>query len=230
MQNYLLPEDDRLPARVFGPWVIEKLDYLARYIDIFGKSMHTRPWRKRHYIDLFAGSGKCRSDEAGPFYLGSPLLALATTHPFTNYFFVDSEAENIATLRKRCAGSSLYPNMKFDVGDGNVIVHKIVEEIQNVDREFLKGQWSSLNLAFLDPNGLELHWETIVALAKPSRMDLIIHYSQMGLSRNLGKQFEKPQDNSIDLFFGDQEWRKIYRRYRDKEESFIHRRLMDHYK
>lgn len=34
MNIHLQPVEDGLPARVFGPWVVQKLDYLARYIDI----------------------------------------------------------------------------------------------------------------------------------------------------------------------------------------------------
>jgi len=39
MQNYLQPEDDGLPMRETGAWAAEKLDYLARYINIFETSM-----------------------------------------------------------------------------------------------------------------------------------------------------------------------------------------------
>ncbi len=106
MKNYLQPEDDGLIARSFGPWVIEKLDYLKRYIDIFETSMHKK-WHKRHYIDLFAGSGKCRLSETGPVHLGSPLLALTTPHPFTDYFFVDRDSSNIDALGQRCDISPL---------------------------------------------------------------------------------------------------------------------------
>ena len=32
------------------------------------------------------------------------------------------------------------------------------------------------------------------------------------------------------MFFGGTEWRDIYERYQRREEPFIHRQLMDHYK
>ena len=86
MQNYLLPQDDGLPMRESGPWVAEKLDYLKRYIDVFETSMR-RKWPRRYYIDLFAGPGKCICRGTKVIYLGSPLLALTTKHPFTGYFF-----------------------------------------------------------------------------------------------------------------------------------------------
>jgi len=230
VDDYLLPQDDGLPARTFGPWVVEKLDYLTRYINIFETSMHNKPWRKRFYIDLFAGSGKCRSSEQGPIHLGSPRISLKTTCPFTDYVFVDSDPSNIETLKRRCDTSPLRERIQYQVGDGNVLVKEIIKQFQCEDQEFLRGQWSSLNLAFLDPDGLELQWRTVATLATPGRTDLIVHYSQMGLNRNMLHFFKSAEDTLVDRFFGDRDWRKTHKRYHDKEERFIHRRLMDHYK
>ncbi len=39
MDNYLLPEDDSLPARSSGKWVKEKLFYVKKYIDVFEVAM-----------------------------------------------------------------------------------------------------------------------------------------------------------------------------------------------
>lgn len=231
MHSYLQPQDDGLPTRPSGSWVAEKLDYLERYINIFETSMHGKPWRKRHYIDLFAGSGKCFVPETRSVYLGSPLLALTTRHPFTDYFFVDLDSDNIATLQQRCSISSVYDRVKCIVGNSNLVVREIVEHILDIDRERTPGKWSSLNLAFLDPDGLELQWETVATLAQPYRMDLIIHYPQGGLNRYMGKASKKDEQTVVDLFFGCTEWRKIYDKYRAKQTPFgIHRLLMDHYK
>jgi three-Cys-motif partner protein len=225
MQNYLQPEDDGLPLRKFGPWVAEKLDYLRRYIDIFETSMHGKPWRERHYIDLFAGTGKCSVSRPRAVYLGSPLLALTTSHPFTDYFFVDLDQANIAALRERCSVSPVQDRVQYLVGDSNILVPQIVEHILNIDRQRIPGVWSSLNLAFLDPDGLELHWNTVAALARPYRMDLIIHYPQGGLNRSMKTAYKATEQTAVDLFFGGPEWRKIYETHGNN-----HRLLMDHYK
>jgi len=230
MPNYLQPQDDGLPMRESGSWVIEKLDYLERYIDIFSTSMHDKPWRARHYIDLYAGPGKCRVSETGAVHLGSPLLALTTEYPFTGYFFVDLNAEDIATLKQRCSASPIYDRVCCLVGDSNLVVEDIVKRIRAIDSEYLLGQWSSLNLAFLDPPGLQIRWETVAKLATIPKMDLIIHYSQMGLNRNMSKDCRSGRQTVTDLFFGGSEWRIIYQKYQRKEENFIHRQLMDHYK
>lgn len=231
MSKYLQPLDDGLPIRSFGPWVAEKLDYLERYIDIFETSMHNKPWRRRHYIDLFAGQGKCLVSKTKAVHLGSPLLALTTSHPFTDYFFVDMNSDRIATLKQRCSVSPLHDRIQYFTGDSNLVVHDIVQRIQSVDQEYLPGHQSSLNLAFLDPDGLELHWKTVATLAQPYRMDLIIHYSQGGLNRNMKQAFKTEGQTAVDLFFGGTEWRKIYeKRLNRRTGPGIHRLLMDHYK
>jgi three-Cys-motif partner protein len=229
MDQYLLPEDDGLPIRTFGPWTSEKLDYLRRYITMFETSMRGKPWRQRNYIDLFAGFGKYREMDNGDVYLGSPLIALTTEHPFTNYYFSENSAVNIDALKTRTL--HLPHHIDYKVGNANQIVQQIVNQIQQIDKPRLPGKWSSLNLAFLDTDGLELEWNTVRCLASLYTMDLIIYYSQYGLNINLKNCYQAKDETDIDRFFGTDEWRKIYERWMPKA-SFggIHRELIDLYK
>jgi three-Cys-motif partner protein len=231
MCAYLQPQDDGLPCRPSGPWVAEKLDYLGRYINAFETAMQGKPWRSRHYIDLFAGPGKCIVRGTRTIYLGSPLLSLTTEYPFTGYFFVELDTEYIAALQQRCNASPLRDQIQCLPGDSNVVVKEIVEHIQNLDRLYIPGKWSSLNLAFLDPDGLDLQWETVATLAQLNRMDLIIHYSQYGLNLNMAKAYRAEEQTAVDRFFGGMEWRQIYEKHESKQTHVgIHRLLMDHYK
>lgn len=228
MQAYLQPQDDGLLMRPFGSWVIEKLDYLERYINIFVTSMRDKPWRGMHYVDLFAGPGKCYVSEIKDVYLGSPLIALNASYPFTGYFFVDLESDNIAALQQRCSASPVCDRVRCFVGDSNIVVQEIVKRISTIDREFIPGRWPSLNLAFLDPQGLDLHWNTVASLAKLNRMDLIVHYPQMGLGRSMSQAFKAKEQTKVDLFFGETKWREIYEAWQDK--PGLHRQLIDYYK
>ncbi len=226
MEKYLLPEDDGLPARTFGKWTTFKLDYLQRYIDLFEKSMRGKSWCARCYIDLYAGTGKFQVEGQSSFQLGSALLALTTKHPFTHYFLVEKSQENFDILSKRCESINGVKK-RILCGDANVRVREIVEEIKTIECNRPKDhQWSSLNLAFLDPDGLELEWKTIETLASVRKMDLIIYYSQSGLTRNFKNCIEVDADTDIDRFFGDREWRNIYR----TSQLNIHRKLIDYYK
>lgn len=230
MYTYLQPADDELPMRLSGPWAAEKLDYLKRYINIFETSMRNKPWRARNYIDLFAGPGKCLVERTGAVYLGSPLLALTTEHPFTDYYFSDIQPENIETLTRRCSVSVQKDHIRYYSGDSNVQVREIVNEILTVDSIYKPGVWSSLNLAFLDPAGLDLAWDTVATLAQPYSMDLIIFYPQNALTRNIERLVASDAPNKADRFFGDRDWRSVYLRHRGKNIGYVHRELMDYYK
>ena len=219
-QPYLESVPDGLPMRDSGPWVARKLIYLRRYIDVFETSMRHK-WPTRTYIDLFAGPGKCLDRESGAVYLGSPLLAVTTRHPFTDYYFVDQDEAALAALKQRADSSQVAGRIRYIPGDANAVVASVVDA--------LRGK-PSLNLAFLDPDGLELSWSTVAILATIQRVDLIVHYPQMGLSRFMPAAASQASGTQIDRFFGGAEWRVIFDAHRRGEESFLHRHLMDHYK
>lgn len=225
--NYLEPRPDGLPMRASGSWASEKLDYLERYVNVFVTSMHSKPWRGIHYIDLFAGPGKC-SSKTGEVYLGSPVIALRAAPPFTRCFFADLDESNITALKQRCSASSGPSNIQYYTGDSNIAVNEIAKRIWTIDRTFIAGQWSSLNLAFLDPAGLDLHWDTVATLARLNRMDMIIHYPLMGLARYMPKASKTTDSNKVDRFFGNQEWRAIYKKWQGHRK--LHSQLIDHYK
>lgn len=226
-QCYLEPRNDDLPMRPSGHWAREKLDYLERYVSVFVNSMHNKPWRGIHYIDLFAGPGKCRA-ENDEVYLGSPLIALKTTHPFTRYFFADMNEENVSALQQRCSVSPRQERVHCFTGDSNLMVDVVAERIVTIDRKYVPGQWPSLNLAFLDPAGLDLHWSTVETLARLNRMDLIVHYPLMGLARYMPRASDATETTKVDLFFGSREWRPIYQKWQGQRK--LHRQLIHYYK
>jgi three-Cys-motif partner protein len=227
-QKYLFQQDDGLPLRTSGSWAEIKLDYLNRYLDIFTSSMKAKPWRSINYIDLFSGPGKCKIRDTKRILLGSPLLSLGLTNVFDKYFFVDSNQENIDSLKKRCCISPLFSKINFYLGDCNNIISQIINEIEKIDKLFINGKWSSLNIAFLDPEGLELEWSTIELLGKMYRMDLVIYYPQFGLEREMGKEIEINPPTKIDTFFGDSEWRDLYKKWKSGKLPSIHLALMSH--
>ena len=222
MYTYLDPVDDGLPMRTSGAWALEKLDYLSRYISVFENSMHKK-WEIRNYIDLLAGPGKNRIRESNRIYLGSPLVALTTKYPFTGYYFVEYETDNAEALIERCRASNLRDCVHTYVGDCNEQVDRIVTELTQTDGH-------SLNLAFLDPEGLELHWATVAKLASVRRMDLIINYPQGGLNRYMRQAFSSTDETKVDRFFGSKDWRCVYKEYQQSHHFSIHNRLIDLYR
>jgi three-Cys-motif partner protein len=230
MDKYLLPEDDGLLARPSGDWAQDKLFYVKHYIDTFEKSMRKREWRRRIYIDLFAGPGKCIDRDTQEYFLGSPMLALTTEFPFTDYFFVDVDNENLKALKVRSRTTGIpEEKIRFWMGNATRRVYDITKEIRKFDSQYIPGAWPSLNLAFLDPNGLELEWSIVAELAQMNRMDLIIHYSQQGVERMVKRSINSTEQTKLDNFFGDDGWREIYNRHKDSAGGY-HRPLINHYK
>ena len=180
--NFLQPKDDDLLMPETGRWSKIKLDYLEKYLDRFIVSMRPQKWRAIHYIDLFSGSGKNKIKNTHEVILGSPLVALTRSRHFDVYFFSDNDPDNIAALKQRCAASDRYLRVKTNTGDANECVNTIMADINRIDKVYIENIWPSLNLAFLDPFGLELEWRTVKTLAQAKRMDLIIYYSQMGIT------------------------------------------------
>jgi three-Cys-motif partner protein len=209
MSLYLEARDDGLLMRPMKRWATEKLDYLERYLNMFTTAMRKKPWRALNYIDLFAGPGKCQHEDNEDVYLGSPLLALTTKNAFDHYFFVDLNGDSLQALEQRCQHSPYAGRIQYFAEDCNLAVHHITESIRDMNRPYMAGVWPCLNLAFLDPEGLELQWNTVQALAQ-LRTDLVIHYSQMGLQRYMPIASQDPDETIIDRFFGNRDWRDIY--------------------
>ncbi len=227
--SYLKPEHDGLPMRDSQDYAKDKLTILKGYMARFTTAMKDKKWRTLNYIDLQAGPGKNEFSPSGDIMLGSPLLALTTRFPFHNVFLVEMGDAEFDALEKRALESGLGSRTHLFHKDCNVAVDNIVERIEQVDKEFLPGKWSSLNLAFLDPEGLEVEWKTVEKLASLNRMDLVVNFSTSGITRNAGMAARDEGDTVVDRFFGTREWRSVYERFRVDGASSVRRKLIDFY-
>lgn len=185
----IISEVDGLITRHSGVWIKQKYYYLRRYLDIFSKGMKNK-WTLT-YIDLFAGPGRCLIESNGSEQEGSPLIALQ--YDFNKYVFVEESTELIDALQKRCKDSPKLNSIKFLSGDCNNIVDQISSEVDS----------TGLNLIFIDPTGIDIHYDTIEKISKGKRADLLINV-QMGIdiTRNF-KTYKEWGDNSkLGLFIG----------------------------
>jgi three-Cys-motif partner protein len=198
-ENFLLPEPDGLQTRTSQDYVFYKLNSLTFYLKVTNTAMRDK-WRNRYYIDLESGPGK--NTVGSEIILGSPLIALTAEFPATHFWLNELDATANTALEQRVSASPLRERVEIFQRDVNEVVSSVCSEINKRDR--ISG---SLNIAFLDPEGLELQWTTVEQLARITRMDLIINFSTGGLFRSIGKGYEQV----VDLFFGTPAWRKIYR-------------------
>lgn len=211
-----------------GPWAEEKLkaleDYLRYYCNALSKQRLTLV-----YIDGFAGApiAKIRQAPAtdsslgllseedlkirDQFVLGSPIRALDIVAGFQRHYFFDLDERRVAAL---AALQAEYPDKRMIsmVGDANVLVRKLVAQV-GMNRD-VKG------IAFLDPYGPNLEWETVEALAKTKKFEVIINLPiHMALNRLLKTSERNPEwEALVDKCFGTEDWRSIV--YPDRTDLF----------
>jgi three-Cys-motif partner protein len=173
---------DELPVQCVRPQAKDKHYYVRQYIEathaVRRKYLAGRPGMApggAAYLDLFAGPGTSRIRTSGEIIEGTPLIAAHHVEaPFSRLIFSDLDPENVDALRKRTANHS--SRTVVLEGDCNEIIDKIVALVPPF----------GLNFAFIDPFGLlSIDFETMVALARVPRMDMLIHFSTQGFKRNM---------------------------------------------
>lgn len=185
---------------VVGPWVKRKLNFLKWYLPIHTTEI-SKYFSQFYYIDGFAGSGKNRIENTDEIMNGSALIALDIDPPFTNYVFMEANGYYFFELREHIRDHPKYPDIQTFFDDCNARIPEIVRKMPSEAHIF----------AFLDPEGLELHWKTVEELAKRKEVGLLITFSIMGVVRCA--QSERGE-KALDDFYGTTTWRDIARNRR----------------
>lgn len=189
---------DGLRAREAGAWTKEKLTYLRKYAEGFMKAMARKRgeglWNKLVYIDPLCGSGKCIAESHE--FDGSPLIALGIRPAFDHLYLSDRSSHNISALKKRIPEADV-PRTSCKVGDCNTSVDEIVKKFPE----------RSLGLAFIDPEGFEVDFAVLEALANRPIDTLYFFPSMIGIRRNL-RQSVLQEGGRLDAVLGS-EWRNV---------------------
>lgn len=194
------PEDDGLVIPVVSEWSRDKHHFLRRYVDAFTTSMKKKEWVGLYYIDLFAGAGIERIKGSGELEWGSPLIAAQARHPFTQLHFCELDPQKCEALNTRLGRIQSAPPFQTVPGDANEKVHRIVNAIPD----------GSLSVAFLDPYGLHLHFETLEKLSR-KRADLIVFFpDRLDILRNAVKYYFENRDSNLDKTLGISDWRDVW--------------------
>ena len=171
------------------------------YLHAFTEAMKQKKWHSLHYVDLFAGAGVERLEEDGKAIgldWGSPLIAAQIPTGFQQLHLVEADAWRAAALKTRLEKLKLPSLPQIIEGDANQCVGKVVSAIPS----------GSLSVAFLDPFGLHLHYNTLKQLAT-RRMDLIIFFpDHTDALRNWRMLYENDEDSNLDLVLNKAPWRQ----------------------
>lgn len=196
---------DGYKARVAPPWTEEKLMILEAYLSAFAKACRRAGgW---YALDLFAGAGlnwsKIRDREIN----GSPLIALEAESPKATRV-IASELDKRAHGALRARTASYGERAEILNRDANEAIGAMLALIPSKAPAF----------AFLDPEGSELKWETVEAIANhkrgrsPNKVEqLVLFPTDMGFVR-LGRDYP----DYVTRIFGNDDWREIERRRRGR--------------
>jgi len=190
MPELAQPVDDGLLIPTVGQWSSDKHYYLSRYIDAFTTSMREK-WEGLHYIDVFAGAGIERLKESGVLEWGSPMLAAHARFPFARLHLCEKNKAKHKALTARI--SRIRSDCQILCGDANERIDEIVREVPTRN---------TLSLAFLDPYGLHLEFETLRKLSD-IRADLIIFFpDHIDALRNWEEYYLRNPDSNLHRCLG----------------------------
>lgn len=197
-----------------GAWTETKLDVLKQYLSVFTTALSKQKFSLL-YIDACAGTGqRSEKQEALPLFGlgekildldGSARIALQTDPKFDSYLFIEKDKNRFQVLEKL---KSENPRAKITIeqGDANKILEKAMNSSKWLSHKFR-------GVIFLDPYGLEIDWETLLAIASTKALDVWYLFSISGVVRQVSKDFEKMEGykkDRLDRQFGTEEWRDAF--------------------
>jgi three-Cys-motif partner protein len=219
----LYTSDDGLQVREVGSWTEDKLFFWNRYIDITTRAMVGHPkWPAGLvYVDLFAGPGICKLRESGRRIPGSTLIAANTPKPFRAILAIELNADLANALAARLKNSPAAAVAKVFEGNCNTAINQLVPHIPE----------RALTLGFIDPEALNVDFETVKKLSDCGQVDLLILFAdRMDLVRNVDR-YENENPSILDRMMGSHSrWRERWAQLANRSADNICRLFVDEYK
>lgn len=199
--NRLVALDNQLPAHLpsydRGYWTGLKLIALKYYLPAYLNILARR--KKVGFVDLFAGPGLNRIGDRRVPLPGSPLIPLmiretAVSRFFGGLFLCEQNQVYYDALRKRV--SAQLPQgceARYYLGDANDFVEELPAQVAEAGIEHC--------LVFVDPEGLEWHWESMRKLISQVDCDVIVNFPSAGLQR-ISTKTDETTRNTIGHFLG----------------------------
>jgi three-Cys-motif partner protein len=213
-----------MPGHHFGgKWTSEKLEIVRKYLQAYTRVLKNQALN-RHYIDAFAGTGDRSARRAkGQMLLdmpeldeitkGSARVAMEIEPPFHSYILIEKSKRKSSALQG--------VKKEFPARHIEVLNEEANEAIQRICK---MTDWRvNRAVLFLDPYGMQVSWETLVAVAATKAVDVWILYpSGMGINRLMTKKGNVPKEwqDTLDRFLGSPEWRTAFYRTKATTDMF----------
>lgn len=176
-ERYETDPADGFRREVVGTWASEKHLRLRHYVDI-SRAARRKFEGNSTFIDLYSGPGRARIRSTDSWVPGGTLVAASEAmrvSPFGRIHLGDLDPVNVLACKARMELEQLGPISTY--------VGKAQDTAEQVAGNLTK---SGLHFAFLDPYSVQaLPFGVIQTLAQLPRMDLLIHFSAMDLTRNV---------------------------------------------
>lgn len=216
--------EDGLPVRDSGPWAADKLYFWNRYIEITTKAMvGKQAWKAGVcYVDLFAGPGVCELRTTGERIPGSPLIAANAPKPFELILLCELDGTLADACQHRMRKSPASDRFCLIQGDCNDKIDDIVAKLPN----------RALTLAFLDPTGLHLRFNTVQKLSSHGPVDLLILFPDAtDILRNADHYYFDQEESNLDHVLGRKSnWRERKTRLGSSDPTKLRELYSDIYK
>lgn len=195
-------------ARAWGFWTKGKLEILRRYLNEFTTTTKNKAVECL-YFDLFAGEAENVDRITGEPLDGSARIALSIDDPpFTRLrLFETARAQE---LEERLKSDFPGRDLRVYPGDCNETIYKALDDLSDL-------RWAPA-FAFIDPNGPDIRWSTLEALAtfkqgRRYKVELWMLFPEPMFVRLLrvdGEEVRAQDFERITAMFGTDVWSEIY--------------------
>lgn len=210
----LLEGGSTVPPNAFGgPWTQIKLEVLRDYLQAYTTALKNQPFQTI-YVDAFAGTGSVLISN-GTFLEGSTKIALETDG-FGSYLFIERDAKRVEELNQMCDAYRTQRGRVAEVrqGDANAV---LVPWLSSRSFHNVRG------VAFLDPFGMDLAWDTLASIVATKVFDVWYLFPLSGLYRQAAhdpRDIDATKATAITRVLGTDEWRRDWYRESPQQTFF----------
>lgn len=212
---------DKKPKHTFGgPWTEIKLDAIAEYLHFYQNALKNRGF-ETWYIDAFAGTGERHAkvikggifddapmEEVEEVLAGSAKRALDVDPAFAHYWFSEQRPTRVKALE------ALRKEYDSDIivrqGDANEQLRALFSSPPWANHPSRRRQRA---VAFLDPYGMSVDFDTLRMLAETKRTDIWYLFPRKAVIQQLANRASGIDDGkraSLTRIFGCDDWEERF--------------------
>lgn len=179
-----------------------KLGALFSYLPAYTTALSNRAFTL-HYVDAFAGTGKCTIRVGGreKTIPGSAWLALECKPPFHKLFFIERDPRKVQELQALVANPPFAGrDCTIQRGDANKLLPAYLTKLGPGDRAVVN----------LDPFGMDVHWSTLERISATKIADVFYLFPLSSFYRQAAhdpRAIDAKKEAALNRLLGPHDWR-----------------------